>query len=74
MEKTLLGTNGSLKGTFAALLDAKRTASLQLLNGKFVSGLVIGYPTDEYVIIQDNPSTTISGTCRRLVSCASISS
>ena len=54
-----LGTNGSLKGTFAAILEAKRTAKLKLLDGEFVRGRVIGGPTDDYVVIQADPSFSV---------------
>jgi hypothetical protein len=75
-EGMLLGAGGSLKSTFEAVKTAGRQVSIWLLTGdppgrdvtgrealsNRIKGNVLGHPTDQYVVIHENPEskTTIS--------------
>jgi hypothetical protein len=55
----MLGAEGTLKGTFVAFMQAKKSVTLEMLRGEPITGLVIG-ANDEHVVI-DRQWTSSSG-------------
>ena len=54
--ETLLGADGTIKGTFRAIHAAKRQVQVTTLDGKSIYGLVAGPPGDAYVVLRPEGS------------------
>ena len=60
----MLGADGTMKGTFVSFMKAKQSLTVELLRGDSVSGMVVGAPADDFVVI-DRQWTSSSGNLLR---------
>ena len=48
----MLGAEGTLRGTFVSFMQANQSVTLEMLRGDPITGMVVGAPTNDHVVIE----------------------